>query len=100
MKINLNDPNDFTMENVAKLIASKDDSQHCQLRVSSDGYAYLSDIIGNRETDYLAFRLESFCAGNDYVGEKAGQDLKYVEKIYNCLSDNWPDPIKSYIDIY
>ncbi len=100
MKINLNDPQQFTFENVRKLIASKDDSQHRQLRVTKDGIAYLSDTIGNKDIDDLSFRLETWIAGNDYVGEAASDDDKWVEKIYKCLKANWPNPKSTFIDIF
>jgi hypothetical protein len=41
MEIDLNVPNALTLEAVRKLIASKDDSQHRQLRVTTSGKAFL-----------------------------------------------------------
>ena len=98
MKINLNDETEFTIGNVAKLIASKDNSQHRQLRVTKDGTAFISDEVGNLNTNDLAFRLETFNAGNDYTGLKASQDIAWVERIYNTLRNNWPNPTDTYID--
>lgn len=46
MRINLNDPKEFTIENFRKLIASEDDSASTQIRVSTDGYLFLSREIG------------------------------------------------------
>lgn len=98
MRINLNDPNDFTRENVSKLIASGNDSQNNQMRVDNDGYAYLSDKIGNQDIDDLRFRLETFVADNGYVGEDAARDSRWVDRIYKVLDRNWPEPQSTYID--
>jgi hypothetical protein len=98
MRINLNDPNDFTLENVKKLIASKDDSKHRQIRVSTDGYAYVSDDYGNLNLDGVVFRLETFNAHNDYLGEQAAEDKTWVQRVYNVLRQNWPNPIIAYSD--
>ena len=46
MQIGLKDPSQLTLDNVRALIASKDDSEHRQLRVSKSGIAYLSDAVG------------------------------------------------------
>lgn len=98
MQIDLKNPQDFTMENVRKLIASKDDSAPRQIRVTKDGIAYLSDVIGNRELDGLSFRLESLMRGNGYTGAKAAANDGWVRRIYNVLNENWPNPRSSYID--
>ena len=98
MKINLNEP--FTFEDVAKLIASKDDSEHRQLRVTSEGIAYLSDDVGIDNLEGLAFRLETWAAGTDHAGKMAARDEKFVRSIEKVLRDNWPNPSDEYIDIY
>ncbi|MFQ3790430.1 hypothetical protein [Halomonas sp. A29] len=100
MKLNLNDKSQFTVDGVKALIASKDDSQSRQLRVTKEGVAYLSDEVGNLNTEGLAFRLETWDAGNDYVGEAASNDPKWVQRIYDCLSKSWPNPKDSYIDFF
>lgn len=100
MKLDLNRPDQFTLEGVKALIASKDDSRHRQLRVTVDGVAYLSDTVGNADTDGLAFRFETWDAGNDYVGIAASQDEKWVSRIYEALRNNWPNPKSSYLDFF
>lgn len=97
MKINLNDPKDFTLERVRELIPSRDDSKHTQIRVTKDGYAYLSDKVGAEDIDDLSFRLETFFAGNDYVGKDAAESDSWVKLIYKVLDENWPNPKTSYI---
>ena len=100
MTIDLNDPLKFTVDNVRKLIASGNDRSHSQLRVSETGIAYLSDTVGGDQIDDLAFRLETFSAGRDYVGEAASRDEEWVERVYKALKDNWPNPTSTYIDLF
>ena len=96
--IDLNDPAQFTRENVARLIGSVVDTQHWQLRVRKDGIAYLSDIVGNRGLEDTAFRLETWTAGNDYVGFQAEHDEQWVNQVFNLLKQNWPNPKSKLVD--
>lgn len=98
MQLDLNDKNNLTLESIAKLLASKDDSQSRQLRVTKDGIAYLSDEIGNINIDGLAFRLETWDRGNGYTGIEASKDTKWVQQVHKDLNANWPNPKSSYID--
>nr|WP_248099222.1 hypothetical protein [Pseudomonas fragi] len=99
MNLDLNDQN-FTLDDVRKLIASKDDSADRQLRVTKDGKAYLSDTTGSEDVDDLSFRLETWDEGNSYVGHSAAQDEEWVARIYKCLKNNWPAPTSKYIDLF
>lgn len=99
MQINLNNPSELTMENVAKLIGSVDDSQHWQIRVKKNGIAYMSDVTGNQNTDDLAFRMETLSSGNDYVGPRAANDKEWVGSVFATLKKHWPNPLDTYIDI-
>ena len=98
MEINLNDPEDFTKEKVRELIRSGDDSTHTQLRVTKNGIAFLSKVVGGEDIEDLAFRLETMLRGNSYVGDDAAKDDKWVEDVYNKLKENWPNPKSTYID--
>jgi len=98
MEINLNDPEDFTKEKVRELIRSGDDSTHTQLRVTKNGIAFLSKVVGGEDIEDLAFRLETMVRGNSYVGADAAKDDKWVEDVYNTLKENWPNPKSTYID--
>lgn len=100
MHIDLNDPDDLSIDNIRCLIASGSDDTHTQLRVSSKGIAYLSKVVGNIDVDGLAFRLETWVAGNGYVGPKAAEDTKWVTRLYECLKANWPNPSSTYIDYF
>ena len=98
MKIDLNKP--FTTEDVAQLMASKDDSAHRQLRVTKQGIAFLSDEVGAKNISGLAFRLETWIAGNGYVGPEVTSDAHFVGRIERVLRDNWPNPSDTYIDFF
>jgi len=98
MKIDLNKP--FTTQDVAQLLASKEDSAHRQLRVTMQGIAFLSDEVGLDNIDGLAFRLETWVAGNGYVGPEAASDGQFVGRIEKALRDNWPHPTDTYLDFF
>lgn len=100
MEINLDDPDSLTLENVKKLISSGMDETNTQLRVSKGGIAYLSKTVGNEDVDGLAFMLEVWIAGNNYVGNKAAADEIWVTRVFNCLKSNWPTPKSPFIDLY
>jgi hypothetical protein len=99
MKINLNDPNEFTLSAVRALLASKDDSQHRQIRVTKEGIAFLSDEVGNLNTAGLACRFSTLSMGTDFVGENASKDEKWVRIVYDKLKANWPEPSQNYIEL-
>ena len=92
MKVDLNDPKEFTPDNIRRLIASGDDRRNTQLRVGKDGIAYISNIVGNDQTDNVAVRMETFSAESGNVGEIASQNCEWVEQVYDTLRKNWPNP--------
>jgi hypothetical protein len=98
MPIDLNKP--FSTADVSALLSSKDDTAHRQLRVTSQGLAYLSDEVGADNISGLAFRLETWIAGNGYVGNSAASDVSFVASIESVLRNNWPNPTSSYIEFY
>ena len=79
MQIDLKNPSALTLDAVRQLLASKDDSQHRQIRVTKDGIAYLSDEVGANNIGGLAFRFETWDAGNGYCGAEAASDDKFVK---------------------
>lgn len=97
-RIDLKDSAQLTHANVARLLGSRDDSQHRQLRVSKDGIAYVSDIVGNNAVEGLAFRLETWVQGNGYVGLTASMDEAWVGTVQEMLSENWPKPKATLVD--
>ena len=98
MRIYLNDPKEFTIENVRRLIASEDDSVNTQFRVTKDGFLFLSRKVGLDDLENIAFRLETNGAGNDYVGKNAAKDDKWVKRVFDVVSQNWPNPTDIYFD--
>jgi len=97
MQIDLNDPQALTLDAVRELLASKDDSHNRQLRVTKDGIAYLSDKVGADDIANLAFRFETWDAGNSYCGADAALDGTWVKQVYDDLKANWPSPKSTYI---
>ena len=100
MQIDLNDPQQVTLEQVRLLIASGDDRVHNQLRVSQAGVVWLSTVVGGAETSGLLFRLETWAAGSGYVGPAAAQDEQWVSQVLGALKANWPRPSSAYVDLY
>lgn len=96
--IRLTDPAALTHAAVAALLGSVEDDRNWQLRVRKDGVAYLSDVVGNADTDGLAFRLETWCAGTGHVGPAAAKDAAWVAEVLRDLQDNWPTPKSTVID--
>ncbi len=100
IKIDLNDPKQFTVENVRKLIASEDDTVHTQFRVTTEGILLLSQIVGNQGLEGILFRLETNGAYNGYVGEKAAQNDRWVTRVFEAIKKNFPSPSARYIDTF
>ena len=94
-------PGALTHQSVAALLASASDKTATQLRVTKAGIAFISFTdVGGDNTDGLAFRIETWSAGSDYVGPEAAKDSAWVARVFKVLRDNWPNPTSSYIDIF
>lgn len=100
MNIDLNDPQQFTLERVRQLLASGNPMRHNQLRVNRAGQAWLSEVIGGAQLDGLLFRLETWAAGSGCVGPVAADDERWVLQVFTVLQVNWPKPTSDYIDLY
>lgn len=98
IQLDLNDPDAFTLDGVRNLIASKDDSENRQLRVTKGGMAFLSDQVGATDINGLACRSETWDAGNGYCGPEAAANAAWIERVYQGLKGNWPKPKSSCID--
>jgi hypothetical protein len=86
--IDLNKPEKLTMRSVQKMLASRDDSKHAQIRVSQDGLAYVEHVRwGTDRLEGVLFRTETYAAGNGYVGEEAARDPAWVRKVYELLKE-------------
>lgn len=97
-RIDLKDPEQLSRANVSRLLGCRDDSQHRQLRVSVDGIAYLSDIVGNNDIEGTVFRMETWVQGAGYVGLGASMDETWVDTVLKRLRDNWPNPKATLVD--
>lgn len=90
----------MSFEDLKKLIEDGDDTHDNQIRVSKAGEVFLSqDIVGANDLEDIAFRFETFDAGDDFVGKSASEDIQFVTDIYNALKYNWKNnSSQTYID--
>ena len=95
-----NNPEEFTEENVARLIGSVLDVEHCSLRVTNEGIAFLSKDVGHANSKGIMLRYETWCSGSGHVGFQAQHDKTWVNRIYCSLKENWPASRPEYIDNY
>lgn len=99
MRIDLK--NNLTIDSVKALIASQDDTCNAQLRISKDGFAYLStDKIGGQGIEDLHCRFETWAAEGGWMGVDASQDECWVRRIHKALEANWPTRSSAYIASY
>lgn len=84
------DVENMSLDDFKNLIASGDDTHDNQIRVTKTGKVFLSqDIVGADCLENIAFRFETFDAGNDYVGKAASEDKEHVTGIYKAIKSNW-----------
>jgi hypothetical protein len=98
MRIDLKNSTNFTIEDVRALLASKDDNENRQLRISEAGEAYLSDEVENLNLQAVKARFETWCAGNDYSGPNAAADDEYVQSVCLNLRAVWERGLRGFID--
>jgi hypothetical protein len=98
--IDLTDPDALTLDSVRRLLASKDDSDHRQLRVNEAGVAYLSDDVGFENLDGVRFRLATFSAGAGYTGPEAAADDDFVQRVLDALKRHWSDGTRGYVELF
>lgn len=90
----------LSIEDVREMIAGGDDSVDNQVRVSKNGYLYLSQDTGARNLNEVKFRFDTFDAGNDYVGLEASKDEEHIKKIYSAVIHFWNNDSTGYIDYW
>lgn len=100
MKIDLTHIENLTLDSLAELIASKDDSEHRQIRVTDTGILFLSDDVRNINREGVQFSLETWEAGNGYVGWSASLDHVWVQRIYQAIKTAWEKGARGDIDSY
>ena len=98
MQIDLKVPGALTYDSVRALLASKDDRTHRQLGVTTNGIAFLSDDVGNRNLEGVLFRFETWDPGNGYCGHQAAADDKWVRSVHQDLIENLPNQKSNFID--
>jgi hypothetical protein len=98
MFIDIRDNNDFSVAGVKKLLASKDDSSHRQMRVSHDGRVGLYNYEGRPDSGEFKFWFEVWCGGNDYSGSKASNNSDYVNRVHFDLKNAWQNDSIGLVD--
>ena len=89
---------DLTAENCAVLFSEADDSNHNQLRVTKNGYVFISKTTGAEDLSNCLFRWETFCDFNDYVGPRAASDSEYIEEQFKEIKLAWEKGADGMID--
>lgn len=80
----------FTIEQMKELIYNGDDSHRNQIRVTNDGYIFLSqDIVGSVDIDDIRYRMETFIPGNNYVGPSAIEDNSFIRSLHMMFTKAW-----------
>ncbi|MBA1142818.1 hypothetical protein [Mesorhizobium neociceri] len=95
--MNLFVESDLTHEGVRRLLASKDDSEMRQLRISTDGRIYISDDVGATNLAGVLVYFETWSA-EGYCGEDASKDASYVDEILGDLQWIRRKNYKGYFD--
>lgn len=89
----------LTREEFKDLIANADDSVDNQIRVTESGEIYVSTTVGACDIEGIRFRLETFDAGNGYVGKEAAEDDRYIDRMYGDLKKCWSNGSRDYVDM-
>ncbi|KAB7623408.1 hypothetical protein [Alkalilimnicola sp. S0819] len=89
-----------SLDDVREFIRSGDDTTDTQVRVTRAGKAELVDATGAPESHGdILFRFHTWDAGNGYVGEAAARDDVWVQKVQRALTENWPNPKQSSLEV-
>lgn len=85
LTIDINNPDEFTFNNVRKLIASGDNSRESQLKITENGI--LSIAYGNeiRVTRKNLFTSIIFLKWNNCIGTEAAENIKGLKRTYSEL---------------
>ena len=98
MQIDLKVPGALTYDSVRALLASKDDRTHRQLRVTTNGIAFLSDDVETEiwRESYSGSRHGTLAT--DIAVIKRLQNDKWVRSVHEDLIENWPNQKSNFID--
>jgi hypothetical protein len=97
MNLNLNDPDDFTIDGVRRLLASKTGSEPAdeypwiyQLRITRNGIAYIKhNWQPPTESDVQNHAVLFGTWNSSYVGQDAANDGEWVNRVYKMLKGWW-----------
>ena len=89
---------DFNEEKCAELYSEADDRTLNQIRVSHDGYVYISLDVGADKLHNVKFQFETLCQYNGYVGPKAASDAEYIGSETKDILLGWKRGARGYID--
>jgi hypothetical protein len=85
-------PHQLTEAEVCSAIATGNDDINNTLTVDLEGRVRLrkfNPAIVTSNFSGIAVRNETFCAGNEYVGQEAARDKSHVTEQYETLLDGW-----------
>jgi hypothetical protein len=96
-----------TKEELRALLRACDDTAGSHiLWISREGEVQISLLShetaakwAGRMGSKIQFRYETYGAGNDYVGENAANDDRYVSFLFEKLLKDWQEGKRGYIDI-
>jgi hypothetical protein len=87
---------DFTIDKLRQLIASRNDDQDRQLRVSNDGIIYIEDDPHRNGLTEAHCALNIWNEGEGYLGHDAAQEDQFMNSIFKVLQNNWPERKAAY----
>ncbi|WP_404471156.1 hypothetical protein LG301_10710 [Vreelandella venusta] len=90
MDIQIDITQDFTIDKLRQLIASRNDDRDRQLRVSHDGIIYIEDNPHQHDLSDTYFAFGVWNEGEGYVGAAAAQDDDHIGRVFNAIQANWP----------
>ncbi len=89
---------DFDVEKCADLYSEADDRLFNQVRMTHDGYVYISIKVGMEDLYDVKVRWETCVAYNGYVGPKAASDSEYIKEEHKEIKLAWKRGAKGYLD--
>ena len=98
MEINLNNPEEFTLEKFIRLVENSDFSFSRQFRVTQEGILYLSTVVGNLQIENLLYRLETCENSESGFSYSDKYDKNIIDRWFNAIKKNFPEPESDYID--
>lgn len=102
--MNLNHPK---IDELRHLLENADDKEDSHMMwVARDGVVHLDPLEGSSplrlstQHEDMAFRLETFVAGNGYVGAAAAVDDDWVSRLFRALVSHWREGTRGYVDVF